>query len=146
MFKKFKEFAFKGNVLDMAIGVVIGTSFSAIVSSFVKDIIMPLMSLLTNGIDFTSFGVTLSEGENSAILAYGNFVQAVIDFFIIAFSMFIVMSAIGAIKSRFEKKQETEQSEKEEPAAPTEAELLTEIRDLLRQQSAASKAEEVSDK
>lgn len=140
MFKKFKEFAFKGNVLDMTIGVVIGTSFSAIVSSFVKDIIMPIMSLLTNGIDLTSFGVTLSEGENSAILAYGNFMQAVIDFFIIAFSMFIVMSAIGAIKSRFEKKQETEQEEAE-PAAPTEAELLTEIRDLLRQQSAESKSE-----
>ena len=140
MFKKFKEFAFKGNVLDMAIGVVMGTSFSAIVSSFVKDIIMPIMSLLTNGIDLTSFGVTLSEGENSAILAYGNFMQAVIDFFIIAFSMFIVMSAIGAIKSRFEKKQETEQEEAE-TAAPTEAELLTEIRDLLRQQSAESKSE-----
>ena len=134
MFKKFKEFAFKGNVLDMAIGVVVGTAFSKIVSSFVADVIMPLISLLTGGIDFTTLGVKLGEGEEAAVLAYGNFMQAVVDFFIIAFSMFLVMSIIGAVKERFAKKEEAEE-EAAAPAAPTEAELLAEIRDLLKEKN-----------
>ena len=134
MFKKFKEFAFKGNVLDMAIGVVVGTAFSKIVSSFVADVIMPLISILTGGIDFTTFGVKLGEGEEAAVLAYGNFMQAVVDFFIIAFSMFLVMSIIGAVKDRFAKKQEAA-AEEAAPAGPTEAELLAEIRDLLKEKN-----------
>ena len=134
MFKKFKEFAFKGNVLDMAIGVVVGTAFSKIVSSFVADVIMPLISLLTGGIDFTTLGVKLGEGEEAAVLAYGNFMQAVVDFFIIAFSMFLVMSVIGAVKDRLAKKEEAA-VEEAAPAGPTEAELLAEIRDLLKEKN-----------
>ncbi len=133
MWKKFKDFAFKGNVLDMAIGVVIGSAFSKIVTSLVGDIITPLISLVTNSADFTALGIKLTEGEEPAILAYGNFIQNIIDFFIIAFSMFLVMSLIGKLKDAFSKKQEAIEEAAEEAAGPTEAELLTEIRDLLKE-------------
>lgn len=133
MWKKFKDFAFKGNVLDMAIGVVIGSAFSKIVTSLVGDIITPLISLVTNSADFTALEIKLTEGEEPAILAYGNFIQNIIDFFIIAFSMFLVMSLIGKLKDAFSKKQEAIEEVAEEAAGPTEAELLTEIRDLLKE-------------
>ncbi len=133
MWKKFKDFAFKGNVLDMAIGVVIGSAFSKIVTSLVGDIITPLISLVTNSADFTALGIKLTEGEEPAILAYGNFIQNIIDFFIIAFSMFLVMSLIGKLKDAFSKKQEAIEEAEQEAAGPTEAELLTEIRDLLKE-------------
>lgn len=133
MWKKFKDFAFKGNVLDMAIGVVIGSAFSKIVTSLVGDIITPLISLVTSSADFTALGIKLTEGEEPAILAYGNFIQNIIDFFIIAFSMFLVMSLIGKLKDAFSKKQEAIEEAAEEAAGPTEAELLTEIRDLLKE-------------
>ena len=92
MFKKFKEFAFKGNVLDMAVGVVIGTAFKDIVNSLVANIIMPLISLMTGGIDFTSWQVVFGEGETAPVLGYGIFIQCIVDFFLIAISMFLVMS------------------------------------------------------
>ncbi len=133
MWKKFKEFAFKGNVIDMAIGVVIGSAFSKIVTSLVNDIITPVISLITKGTDFSALGIALGEGEDAAVFAYGSFIQNIIDFFIIAFSMFMVMSLIGKLKDTFAKKQE-EIAEAEEAAdpTPTELEILTEIRDYLK--------------
>lgn len=134
MWKKFKEFAFKGNVIDMAIGVVIGSAFSKIVTSLVNDIITPVISLITKGTDFSALGIALGEGEDAAVFAYGSFIQNIIDFFIIAFSMFMVMSLIGKLKDAFAKKQE-EIKEAEEAAdpTPTELEILTEIRDYLKE-------------
>ena len=133
MFKKFKEFAFKGNVLDMAVGVVIGTAFKDIINSLVANIIMPLISVMTGGIDFSSWQVIFGEGENAPVLGYGIFIQYVVDFFLIAVSMFLVMSLIGWLKDRFQKKQA--EAEAEAPAGPSEQELLTEIRDLLKEQN-----------
>lgn len=134
MWKKFKEFAFKGNVIDMAIGVVIGSAFSKIVTSLVNDIITPVISLITKGTDFSALGIALGEGEDAAVFAYGSFIQNIIDFFIIAFSMFVVMSLIGKFKDMFAKKQEEEEeaAEAADPT-PTELEILTEIRDYLKE-------------
>ena len=96
--KEFKEFAFKGNVIDMAVGVVIGSAFTGIVNSIVKDLITPLMAALTGSVDFTVLGYTLGEGENAPILAYGNFIQSVINFFIIAFCIFAMVKFINKLK------------------------------------------------
>lgn len=133
MWKKFKEFAFKGNAIDLAIGVVIGTAFSKIVNSLVADIIMPIIGFLTGGLDFTSFAIKITDDPEAAALTYGNFIQNVVDFFIIAFSIFLVIFITGKIKERFIKKQE--EVVEEAPAAPTEAELLAEIRDLLKEKN-----------
>lgn len=134
MWKKFKEFAFRGNVMDMAVGVVIGTAFSNITKSLVSDIIMPLIGLLTGGIDFTKLSVPFGEGEDAAALTYGNFIQNVVDFFIIASSIFLMVTLIGKIREKFEalinKKHEEEKAAAD--PSPTEAELLAEIRDLLK--------------
>lgn len=140
MWKEFKEFAFKGNVLDMSIGVIIGTAFGKIVTSLVNDIIMPFFGFLTAGTDFKALKLVLSpavtnaEGAvvkaESAIL-YGNFIQNIFDFFIIALCIFFFVHQIGKLKKK------TEEPAVEEPAAPpapTTEELLTEIRDLLKQQ------------
>lgn len=134
MFKKFKEFAFKGNVLDMAVGVVIGTAFKDIVNSLVADIIMPLIAKATGNIDFTMWEYIMGTTEDSPILKYGVFIQTIVDFFLIAVSMFLVMSFIGWLKDRFAKKQEAA-AEEAAPAGPSDNELLTEIRDLLKEQN-----------
>lgn len=129
MFKEFKEFAVKGNVIDLAVGVVIGGAFGKIVTSLVNDLIMPLMSLLTGGINFKEMKYVLkeAEGELSAVtLNYGSFIQNIVDFLIIAFSIFLFVKLINRLK-------------KQEPAKPAEAKkpsdevlLLQEIRDLLK--------------
>ena len=95
---EFKEFAFKGNVMDMAIGVMIGSAFGGIVNSVVNDLLTPLISVLTGGVDFSHLGVKLSEGEDAAVFAYGNFIQTVINFFIIAICIFIFVKAINKLK------------------------------------------------
>ena len=122
-FKEFKEFAMRGNVIDLAVGVIIGGAFQKIVSSLVNDIIMPLISLLTKGTDFTNKFVVLGEGEyatvaeateaGAAILAYGNFISAVVDFIIMAFVIFLFIKLINKISHLGKKKEE------EAPAAPT---------------------------
>lgn len=122
MWKEFKEFAMKGNVMDMAIGVVIGGAFSTIVTSLVNDIIMPVFGFITAGINFSDLKVALN--EESAIM-YGSFVQAIINFLIIAFCMFFVVKGIN----RFKK---TEEPAPEAPKGPTTEELLVEIRDVLK--------------
>jgi large conductance mechanosensitive channel len=131
MLKEFKEFAVKGNVIDMAVGIIIGAAFGKIVSSFVGDVIMPPIGVLVGGVDFTNLAVVLKEATASApavVLSYGKFVQTVIDFTIIAFAIFIAIKAINTLKRK-------EEETPEAPPEPTKEEmLLTEIRDLLKQQ------------
>lgn len=126
MFKKFKEFAFKGNVIDLAVGVIIGSAFSKIVSSLVSDIITPAIGVISGGIDFTGLAVQIG----GASITYGNFIQAVIDFLIIAVSIFAFVTAVQKA-SALRKKQEEELA----PPAPTTEELLSEIRDILKESS-----------
>ena len=98
IWKEFKDFAFKGNVIDMAVGVMIGSAFGSIVTSVVNDLIMPLVSVLTGGVDFSNLGVKLSEGEDAAVFAYGNFIQTVINFLIIAVCIFAFVKFINKLK------------------------------------------------
>ncbi|MBP5598986.1 MAG: large-conductance mechanosensitive channel protein MscL [Lachnospiraceae bacterium] len=124
--KEFKEFVAKGNILDMAIGVIIGGAFGKIVTSLVNDVLMPLIGIITGGIDFTTLSVKVGEAE----LLYGNFIQSVIDFLIVALCIFFITKAIAKASSKLKKKEEEEKAA--EPAKPTSEELLTEIRDLLK--------------
>jgi large conductance mechanosensitive channel len=132
MMKEFKEFAIKGNVIDMAVGIVIGAAFGKIVSSFVADVIMPPIGLLLGGVDFSNLALTIKDrvGDMPAVvIGYGKFIQTAVDFFIIAFAIFIVIKGINSLKRK----------EEEAPPAPPEPSgeevLLTEIRDLLKKQA-----------
>ena len=131
LIQEFKAFASRGNVIDMAVGIIIGAAFGKIVSSFVGDVIMPPIGLILGGVDFSDLAVTLKAAEGSApavVIAYGKFIQTIIDFLIISFAIFMGLKAINTLK----KKQEEEAAV---PAAPTkDQELLTEIRDLLKAQ------------
>ncbi|MGI9271992.1 MAG: large-conductance mechanosensitive channel protein MscL [Woeseiaceae bacterium] len=129
MMSEFKDFAMKGNVVDMAVGIVIGGAFGKIVSSFVADVLMPPIGLLMGNVDFTDLAVTLkaaSEEGEAVLLKYGVFIQTLVDFIIIAFAIFMVVKAMNSMKKK----------EEEAPAAPPapskEEVLLTEIRDALR--------------
>jgi large conductance mechanosensitive channel len=129
---EFKAFAVKGNVVDMAVGIIIGAAFGKIVSSFVGDVIMPPLGLLIGGVDFSDLSVILRPAEGAApavVLAYGKFIQTVIDFIIVAFAIFMGVKAINRLK-REEAKAPTL------PPTPTKQELLLgEIRDLLKEQN-----------
>jgi large conductance mechanosensitive channel len=131
MMKEFKEFAMRGNVVDMAVGIVIGAAFGKIVSSFVADVIMPPLGMLLGNVDFSDLAITLKQasGEVAAVtLSYGKFVQAVVDFVIVAFAIFMVVKAMNSLKKQEQKAPAT-------PPEPSKEEtLLTEIRDLLKQQ------------
>ena len=135
--KEFKEFAMKGNVMDMAVGVIIGGAFGKIISSLVDDIIMPLIGTVTGGIDFTNKYIALSDKivdgmsfekakEVGAVFAYGQFLQNIVDFIIVALCIFVMLKAINKLARK--KKEE----EAAAPAGPTTEELLTDIRDLLK--------------
>lgn len=127
LLKEFKTFAVKGNVVDLAIGVIIGTAFGKIVTSLVNDIVMPLIGLIVGRVNFTNLKLTLF--KPGLTLNYGNFIQSVIDFVIVAFSIFIVVKGINEFRKRIEKQKE----EAPAPAKPTRTELLLEeIRDLLK--------------
>ena len=139
--KEFKEFAMKGNVMDMAVGVIIGGAFGKIVSSLVDDVLMPIIGKITGGVDFTNLFVTLGDGEYStlaaakeagaATLAYGQFIQNIIDFLIVAFCIFLMIKGMNKLNR---KKEEPAPAEPAAPAGPTQEELLAEIRDLLKKQ------------
>lgn len=137
-FQEFKEFAVKGNVMDMAIGVVIGGAFGKIVTSLVSDIIMPVISAITGGLSFTDWKWVIREavmnGEEvvkpEVALTWGNFLQVIFDFIIIALSIFMVVRGINKMKAMQEKPAEPEAPAA--PAGPTQEELLAEIRDLLK--------------
>lgn len=122
MLKEFRDFAMKGNVIDLAVGVIIGGAFGKIVSSLVSDIIMPLLGLILGGVNFIGLSVTIG----SSIIKYGQFIQNVVDFVIIAFSIFIVVKGLTKLQKS---KKETP---KPEPKPSKEELLLTEIRDLLK--------------
>jgi len=132
MLKEFKEFAVKGNVIDLAVGVIIGTAFGRIVSSFVSDVVMPPIGVLLGGVDFSDLALTVQEavGETPAVvISYGRFIQTMIDFAIIAFVIFMAVKLINRLK----RQAETEAAAPEVPPAPSKQEvLLTEIRDLLK--------------
>jgi len=127
--KEFREFAIKGNVVDMAVGIIIGAAFGKIVTSFVSDIITPPLGYVIGGVDFTNLKVTLpalQEGTDPVTINYGIFLQTAFDFIIVAFAIFLVIKAINRLK----RKEEVAPSA---PPPPTREEvLLTEIRDLLK--------------
>lgn len=127
--KEFKEFAVKGNVVDMAVGIIIGAAFAKIVSSFVGDVIMPPIGVLLGGVDFSQLSIIVKEGVDKkppVLISYGKFIQTIIDFTIIAFAIFAAVKAINTLKKK-------EAAATEVPPAPTREEiLLAEIRDLLR--------------
>ena len=130
MMQEFKEFAVKGNVVDMAVGIIIGAAFANIVSSLVGDVIMPPIGVLLGGVDFTNLAFTVKEatGELPAVvIGYGKFIQTVIDFIIIAFVIFIAIKAINSLKRK------EEEMPKAPPNPPAQEVLLTEIRDLLKE-------------
>ncbi|MGZ8174346.1 MULTISPECIES: large-conductance mechanosensitive channel protein MscL [Methylobacter] len=130
MLQEFKEFAIKGNAIDMAVGIIIGAAFGKIISSLVADVFMPPIGVLIGGVDFTKLAFILKEAAGNApavTLNYGNFIQALVDFTIIAFIIFMAVKFINSLKKK----------EAAAPAAPTEPSreelLLTEIRDLLKE-------------
>ena len=131
MMQEFKDFIAKGNVMDMAVGIIIGAAFTAIVQSLVGDLINPIISLFTGGIDFSGLGIQLSEEEDGAVFAYGNFIMAVINFLIIAWVVFMLVRSVNRIKDAAAKEEEAA-PEPEAPKGPTQEELLTEIRDALK--------------
>ena len=129
MLKEFKQFAMRGNVIDLAVGIIIGGAFGKIVSSVVSDIIMPPIGVLLGGVDFSSLAITIkdtAEGSEAVVIRYGVFINTVIDFIIIAFAIFMLIKAMNSFKKK----------EEEKPAAPPkpseEVVLLSEIRDLLK--------------
>ncbi len=136
MFSEFKDFAMRGNVVDMAVGIVIGGAFGKIVSSFVNDVLMPPIGLAMGNVDFSNLFVNLSAGGHTTlaaakeagapVLAYGSFMQTVVDFIIVAFAIFMVVKAMNSMK----KKEEAAPPAPPEPSA--EEKLLGEIRDLLK--------------
>lgn len=139
MLNEFKNFIAKGNVMDLAVGIIIGAAFTAIVGSLVSDLINPIIGLILGGVDFTNMFVVLSgtvadgvglqvaRDAGAAVFAYGAFITAVINFIIIAFVVFMLVKAVNGLKSRVEKP-----AAPAAPAGPTEIDLLMEIRDSLR--------------
>ena len=136
-FDEFKEFVLRGNVVDMAVGVVVGGAFKSIIDSLVKDIIMPCIGALTGKVDISKLSVTIIEaneaaGEKGLVIPYGNFLQQILNFIIIAFAVFCAIKFINTVHDRFMRKKIEEEAQ---PSAPTQEELLTEIRDLLKEKS-----------
>ena len=135
---EFKEFIMRGNVLDMAVGVIIGGAFGSIVSSLVDDVIMPIITLITGGINFDNWFVALNGQDyatlaaakeaGAAVFAYGQFIQNILDFIIIAFCIFLMIKGMNKLNRK------KEEPAPEAPAGPTQEELLAEIRDLLKKQ------------
>lgn len=135
MLKEFKEFAMRGNVVDMAVGIVIGAAFTSIVKSMVDDIIMPVVGFITGGVDFSDIFITLSSGDypslkaakdaGAATINIGVFINAIISFAIVAFALFLLIKGMNNLKRKQEEKPE------EAPPPPREVQLLEEIRDAL---------------
>lgn len=129
---EFKEFIVRGNVIDLAVGVIIGSAFGKIVSSIVDDILMPVIGAIIGGIDFSGLSVKIGEAN----ITYGNFIQNVIDFLIVAFCIFIFVKTIEKITKRKETEEEVKEEKKDEQIV-----LLEEIRDLLKQDKSENKTE-----
>jgi len=132
--REFKEFSMKGNVIDLAVGVIIGGAFNKIVSSIVNDIIMPVIGIFLGGVNFETLSYVLKpamNGKEAVVLKYGSFIQNIVDFLIIAFSVFIFVKGINKINLKNKEKNVSVSSETSKPTR--EEELLTEIRDTLRE-------------
>lgn len=125
MWKEFKDFAMKGSVVDLAVGVIIGGAFGKIITSLVNDIIMPIIAFMTSGVNFTDLKATFG----SVTIAYGNFIQNIVDFLIVAFTIFLAVKLINKARKK-------EQAQSGQPPQPSEQQLLTEIRDLLKNKQA----------
>ena len=140
MIQEFKKFAVRGNVIDLAVGIIIGGAFGKITSSLVNDVIMPPIGVLIGGVDFTELSVTLKPeyinevGDviSAVSLRYGLFINTIIDFVIIAFAVFMMVRVINRLQ-----KEKEEPKKEEKPKGPTEIELLTEIRDTLKKNNKA---------
>lgn len=142
MIKEFRDFIARGNVIDMAVGIIIGAAFTAIVTSLVADLINPIIGVITGGIDFSNLFVNLGEGDftslaaardaGAPVFAYGSFITAMINFLIIAFVVFLLVKAVNRIKDA----AMPATPEPEAPKGPTDVELLSEIRDLLKSRAA----------
>ena len=140
MIREFRDFIAKGNVMDLAVGIIIGAAFTAIVNSLVADIINPILGLLIGGVDFSNLywvmsgnvpegaGIQTAKDSGAAVFAYGAFITAVINFLIIAFVVFLLVKAVNRIKERAMRRGEEVASA---PTGPTQEELLTDIRNLL---------------
>lgn len=131
MMQEFKEFAVKGNVVDMAVGIIIGAAFGKIVSSFVDDVIMPPIGLLLGGVDFSNLAITLKEAAGDApavVISYGKFIQSMVDFTIVAFAIFIAVKAINSLRKEAEAEPEADAT----PEPSEEIVLLAEIRDAIK--------------
>ncbi len=129
MLSEFKDFAIKGNVVDMAVGIIVGAAFGKIVSSFVKDVIMPPIGVAMGGVDFSELAVTIQEAAGdvpAVMIKYGVFIQTIVDFIIVAMAIFVAVKVINNMKKK------EEEAPKEEPEPTKEEVLLTEIRDLLK--------------
>jgi len=132
MIKEFQAFIAKGNVMDMAVGIIIGAAFTAIVTSLVDDLINPIIGLFLGGVDFSGMGFALGEGEDVGVFAYGNFIMALINFLIIAWVVFLLVQMVNRVKDAAIKKEEDAPAA---PAGPSEKDLLMEIRDALQKQA-----------
>lgn len=128
MFKEFREFISRGNVIDLAVAVIIGAAFTAIVNSLVNDIITPLIGIILGGISFTDLSVTVG----AAVITYGNFIQAVINFLIIAFVVFFIVRSVNAFNRELQARLGIVEPEAPAPEPSAEEKLLAEIRDLLK--------------
>jgi len=133
--KEFKEFAMRGSVVDLAVGVIIGAAFGKIVTSLVDDMIMPVVGFITGGIDFSYMKYVIKEGDPAnnvpdVAIMYGNFINVVVQFLIVAFVIFLVIKGINALQ-----KKHREENAPAPPPSPTQEELLAEIRDLLKRQA-----------
>ncbi len=130
MLKEFKEFISRGNVLDLAVGVIVGTAFSNIVTSLVNNIFTPILGVFFGGIDFSSLKFTIGDAN----IMYGSFIQSVIDFLITAICIFIIVKIVNRINNDLHKltKKEEDEKKEEEPVVSEDIKLLTEIRDLLK--------------
>lgn len=127
MLKEFKDFIARGNVMDLAVGIIIGAAFTAIVSSMVDDLINPIIGLIVGGVDFSDFVLRFGEGDHVATIRYGAFITAVINFLIIAWVVFLLVKGVNKLRNMAVPKEVVEAP----PAGPTQEELLVQIRDLL---------------
>jgi large conductance mechanosensitive channel len=129
MLKEFRDFIARGNVMDLAVVIIFGGAFTAIVGRLVDDLINPLIGLITGGVDFSSHQYSFGEGENAATFRYGAFITAVINFLIIAWVVFLLVKAMNRLRAVVD----TTEKEPDTPPGPTQEEVLIEIRDLLKQ-------------
>lgn len=129
MLKEFRDFIARGNVVDMAVGIIMGAAFTAIVTSLVDDLVNPLIGLFTGGVDFSTHMVRVGEGDDAAAFMYGNFINAVIKFLIVAWVVFLLVKGVNRIKDASLPHEPVQQEE----VKPSPESLLTEIRDLLKE-------------